>query len=252
MYSIDNLTSEIFEIASLGWQRLGKPVFLANLGGRLSKEAKTQLQLTGLPLKSFMEQYLSNRLRLISMGDTGDVVVPKGADTDRLTDEYLMGLHVKKPRLLSTRPPPIRYMAGVWKAFELPMSSQKRYIELRDGREAVCHNVDSETAAPPNSFEVVPEDLPPIDPYRNIASPPHIFRAIRVWAEKHQIDTARLREAPERSSTEGASPSSLSANAIASNNNAMERLRNFLEILEPDDLARISIPSEVLLHLLKR
>jgi hypothetical protein len=250
MYSIDKLTGEIIEIASLGWQRLGKPVFLANLGGRLSKDAKIQLQSTGLPLKTFMEQHLSNRLRLISMGDTGDVVVPKGADTDRLTDEYLVGLHIKKPRLLSPRLPPVRYMAGVWKAFELPMTSQKRYIELRDGREAMCHNLDSEGVAPPGSIEVLPEDLPPADPYRNIASPPHIFRAIRLWAEKHQIDTARLREAPERLSTE--SLLAPTANTITSNNNAMERLRNFLEILEPDDLARINIPSEVLLRLLKR
>jgi hypothetical protein len=239
---MEQLKSEIIRFVNERWKMNESPTFLAFLGSRLSLEAKNELRRLGIPLKSFIKDYLRDSVRYFAFGDGGDALVPALATKD-LTDGQLISRRANEPR----KPRSSRYLNDVWKAFERPMRLDKRYLQLADGR-AVFYDLDAGDPQPENSIEVRKQDVPAIDPMRGVAAPYDVGNAIQAWAEAHKINIQSLYEPASPSSVKApSSPHSPDPGVVG-----IQRLIGFLEILEPNDLNKVNIPSDVLLNILKR
>jgi hypothetical protein len=244
MVGAAKLNSEIPQLVAKKWADRPSPVFLAHVGAMLSADAKAELREMGVSLKDFVQLQLRDKIRFLVVGANGDALAPK-AETINLTDAELAARHTKTPRLRFPR-----FMGDVWRAFERPLRSEKRYLTINEGRDAQLHDVSSNDPQPPGSLEVPSEDIPPIDPVTGVAAAAKVFKAIQAWAAKNKLDLQGLLDTSDFKSKEAAMPAASSTTNV-SGNVGVERLRNFLEILEPDELAKINIPSEVVLRLLK-
>jgi hypothetical protein len=236
----DTLEAELVAMAREHWARENKPAFLSTIGGRLSQTAKVQFRAAGVPLRKFVETSLQGRLRLVSLGDGGDLVLPI-ENAANLGDEEVTSLAGAQPVPGRSLKFP-HFRREVWRAFSRPLGSTRRYLRISpDGVELL------ETDETPSGVvQVVAGDLPSIDGYFGRPRAESVAEAIASWAAKNNIDVELLKDREY-------SPTLRSSSRLSSTRTeGATRLLDFLEILEPSELSRVSLPGDVLLSVLKR
>lgn len=241
--SQNELVNGIRRIVTDEWEKRERPVFLSQLGLRLSPQAKAELRGTGLSLKEYIQRYLSEDVRLLIIGQTGDLLAP-GNETQNMTDDQLAALVRAAPTIPRERTFR-RFYRALWEAFWLPLpEGTRRYVEIT-GNDIKRYDVPAEESSPPGSKEISRGDLPQRDPVKNWVFAGDVADSIREWANKNNLlesdlydpDSKTVRESRAQALTEGS---------------GVDRLRSLLEILNQEELAKLNIPSDVLLSILKK
>lgn len=243
------LTNEIIQIVHDRWQREQKPTFLAHVGAKLSPIAKQELALSGLALKGYIGRHMGDQIRQFVIGDTGDVLVPANS-AKALTDAELVGLYAPTPTLTRPSSHYTRFVKPVWEAFTHAITSgSRRFVDVRDGGRSEVHDVATDYSHPAEWIEIVESDLPARNEVGWVR-PGDIVETIRSWAQRNKVEIEKLRDDSGQTgraqSGQGVFP------PLGSQRPAIDRLVEFLESLEPAELAKVSLSGEVLLGILRR
>ncbi|HYG25417.1 MAG TPA: hypothetical protein VD906_00765 [Caulobacteraceae bacterium] len=229
--------TEIPSVVARFWEERGHPIILSQLGASLSPESLAELRVAKGTLKGYISLHLSDKVRLVHLGGNTDAAAP-WVQTTGMTDEQI----AKKATLARERKVKINYPAfkkDVWAAFSQPIKDRIRYLEIQDGGEPVFHERETEIERS-GYYRISADDLPEFDPGTGRATPFSIAQAIRLWAGKVGVSLDRLYSDVVEPASGAQATSPLNA------------LANALGMLEPHEAARISIPGDVLLSVIKR
>jgi hypothetical protein len=226
----------------------GRPVFLSRIGLQLAKHYRRPFKymIPGLPLADFIRTYLSNRVELLEdTGALGYLVRLKDAP-DQPTAPPMQSPEkpISPPATFPSTEqtgPPIRaiprYEPSFWACFAKPLEPPtgfKRVVNLE----------------PPFSFEPIPEHLSVPEGFLEIdaeliapkSMPPgpgrsmYVVEQIEKWLKQHNLP-------PEQFFQRSHHPSSKTEERTAS-------IVALLSKLDPKDLERISIPTDIWLKLI--
>jgi hypothetical protein len=255
------LSGEVHKIVSDFWKSEQKPLLFSKIGQLIGDESKDELKSLKLTLKSYISKNMIGVVRLIFVEPNLVYAAPSEA-TKSLSDQELVlrissgavsaPQHVVVPAssLLSSKPMRAvmhkRFYKEVWAAFSRPINSIRRYLELRDGAHPLLHEIGTNEIAAQNAIEIVSSDLPEFDPSTRRAAPADIADAIRAWARAQSIPLSKLYDNSENQ--EGTVGSSTQLERLS----AAARMKLFLEALEPDEVSRVVIPSDIVLKILQR
>lgn len=221
------------------WKDYQKPWLLASLGGRIGAEAREVARKESATLGDYIELRFPDDVRIVTIPGHDKAAVPKDR-TEELTDADLVNaFKSKRGRVASKR----SYARNVWKAFYRPIAQGRRYVELRADDEPLIHEESDQHVSCENWYEVLPSDLQGIVGLTGADRTKAIESAIMAWAEKSSIDLDRLSALRESKETH---------DAIAPKSEGIGSLVQGLLVLEPSELARISIPGDVFLSVLRR
>jgi hypothetical protein len=235
-----DLMAEIPRSVGQNWRDKEAPVLLSALGMRLHPDARAELRVLKENLSDYVEAHLLDQVRLLTIPGKGLAAAP-AAETAELSDQDLIRRFNVTPRERSGGQANPRFYPHVWRAFSLPLSeAQRRFVSFQPNGIPKSTELPSAENAPYGATEVRLEDLP--DQPLGIGMPPApVAEAIRAWAKANHIDVNSLYvPTPPRS---GAPPS-----APAGEN----ELLGILNLLEPSELARIAVPADIVVTLLKR
>lgn len=255
------VSGEVRNIVSSNWRAYKKPILLSRIGQLIGEQSKAELRELKLSLRSHISRNMAEAIRTIFVEPNLYYAVP-AEDTKQLSDKDLVSrlnanndedpkfaMAAAHSKSLGGQPTRAvmhkRFYKEVWAAFSRPINSMRRYLELREDAHPLLHEIGINEPSPPGSIEISSLELPPFDPNTRKAAPAGIADAVRAWARAHNIHLSRLYDPESQEATVGYSNSPERLTAIA-------KMRLFLEALEPDEVSRVIIPSEVLLKVLQR
>ena len=207
------------------WSQQSTPLLLSSLGAADEGEVSRLVKREYSSLRSFLEQALSERLRVVehSLQATIVGVVPRNEDTDKIEDW---------DRLLEgTRSGVVRHRLhpAFWAAFRKPLDEGKeRYILFDDGNIGFD---DLPLGASSAEGVLIPGERV-VGPGATVEE---TYENAKAWAEENNLDIERFRHSV---SVEDSGP--LPANDL---------LGKLIVALEVEDLRKISIPMEVVAKL---
>lgn len=247
------LTEEICSVVDRRWRDQKVPMLLSQLGGLLSPPAKIEFRLTGMPLRDYIGRYLSSRIRIVNMDRHGDGAVP--AHEINTSDSELLKRY-EEARLSRPINPYPRFYPGIWGAFSRPLSLARRFIDKNSVPGPTFRDLNESEDADENWIEVRRDQLPAVDGGTGFPHPAAIAEAIRKWATDAQLEIGSLyqpaQQAAQQGSTVLARSNRLDPKEARSTSGGLNTLLTFLEELEPHERARLSIPGDILLSILKR
>ena len=214
------------------WKENQKPWLLASLGGQLGEEARTRVKQESETLGDYIEKKFFSSVRLVQIPGHDKAAVPKDRTADLSDADLAQIFRMKRGRTASKR----SYARNVWKAFFRPVQRGHRYLEIPVTGEITLHETDEETLHD-RWFEVSNSDLAQVEGLTGFERTKAIEASIIAWAEKTEIPIDRL-EAPRSARTSDSFPDA----AVG-----WRSLIDGLAVLEPSELARISIPGDVFL-----
>lgn len=218
------------------WKEYQKPWLLASLGGRLGPEARAKARESSETLGDYIEKNFGASVRLVQIPGHDKAAVPKDRAADLSDADLIQAFRMKKGRAANKR----SYAREVWKAFFRPVTRGHRYLEVPITGEITLHETDEETIQD-RWFEVSNSDLAGVDGLTGIERTKAIEASIIAWAEKSEIPIERL-EASRIAKTAENFPAAVGWRSLVEG----------LAVLEPSELARISIPGDVFLSVLRR
>jgi len=235
-----DLMAEIPRAVGQHWRDREAPVLLSALGMRLHPDARAELRVLKENLSEYVEAHLLQHVRLLTIPGKGRAAAPVAETTD-LSDQDLVKRFGAATRERSVGQANPRFSPQVWKAFCLPLAdTQRRFIVFAPNALPKCVELASTEPAPPGATEVRREDLPQ-QPLGFGMPPGPVSEAIRAWAKANSIEiTSIYMPAPLRPSA--TPPSSTGENDLL----------GILNLLEPSELARISVPADIVVNLVKR
>lgn len=229
------------EVATQHWEQYRSPLLLALLGEQLSRETRSYVKTHFRNLGDCIVRVFSGTIRLIRIPGHDLAAAPTAATSEFSDDDLVRSFQQAKPSGSSSRK---SYAKAVWRGFFRPVGETPRFIEVPENGEPVLHDNSPPEGAVSNWFEVVSDDLSEIQPGVGPARANSIEQAILKWAAKHSIPPSRL----ESERTE----KTYSRTEAVSRSGGILELQRALGVFEPSELARISIPGDVLLSLIKR
>ena len=253
-----NLDQEIRDFVSDSWLNKGRPILLSALGGELSDAAKFVIRGLNAPLRRYIADHLQDSIRVVSMPARGDAAVPL-EEAKPFTDAQLTQMYLAKSK--EERPP--RYLPAVWRAFRVPIpEGHKRFLMNQPGRTTRLREMDVASDNPEYAIEVRRQDLAVSDIHGELPTPEAVEKALAEWRRINNVPLEYLtisKDDPHPAIT-GVEPAghnsrpatipkpSLKANSVRS----FDALEAGLSILTKEELARISIPADILLSVLER
>jgi hypothetical protein len=250
MYSSEELTQEIVSAVNAEWNRAKSPLLISKLGlSGLSNEARAHLRDEKTPLKRFIKDKISDKIRIVTMPRQGGGVVP-AAETTGMSDDEICARYERTREPRTDRQMPPKFFPDVWAAFRDRMPDGK--IIVVSGVDRSEPELRSEVQGyEPAENEYVIESFETAitvdaDKYPTAAE---IRKAIVSWASKNHIPISTLMYTPS-------SPNSLPSTIRSVKDARANRARDvgFIEILESlskDQLAKLAFPGDVILSVLR-
>lgn len=233
-----NLMGAIPSFLSTRWKRKPLPVLLSAFGGLIPPEARAELRLTKMSLKDYIRAHLADQVRVISIPQKGDAIVPV-LETRGLADEELIRLYHEGARD-KFKSSGGRFFPNIWAAFFNPLQTKRRFIRLAPGKPEVIEDENGKELED-GWLEVKEADLPSVQP-GTAPFPPDVSHAIKCWAEQNAINVDDL-YLKETSDFSPHSPSQLLPST---------GLMEILNLLQPHELSRINIPADIVISVLRR
>lgn len=236
-----DLETEIKVAVQSQWDTKGIPTVLAMLGGRLSEKAKAELRVTNQPLAKYIRHRMSDSIRLVTANSGADLAAPV-SETSALNDSELEQVYLNGRAPSNASRPTVRFKSAVWNSFLHPISDVRRFVELSENGEARAHDVAKGEKPHERWLEVESADLPPFDAETGKASWAAIATSIRAWAENKKVPLDDLQV------SEKVAVSAVRAE-VSGSDLPIVALAKALRGLDAGQLARISIPADVILTL---
>jgi hypothetical protein len=247
MSEVENTAAAIEQTVAAWWAEYRAPLLLSKLGGLIPSEIQKNLRLERIPLKRFIRDELEGRVRLLKMPRLGGGVSPwnetKGiseGDLERMFEE-------RRRERLEQRIP--RYNALIWDAFRTPLlDGRRRFVRIGDAGEIELSEVGDDAEVPTGDgwIEVAQQDLGHVPPAGHPMAR-DMDGAIRRWAEG-KIEANKLVQPT------GEQPKSFQVRRGKENRSlsSLSTVISGLEGFTNEELARIQIPADVLLSILRR
>ena len=215
-----DLDERLVELVNQWWAEHGKPLLLSQLGGYDNGKLGAAIKGKARNLATYIETRLSDRVRVIRHEERPQVVgvVPADAEVARFGGATAL-LERTGNRPIGS----VRFHRAFWAAFRQPLTeSQRRYINLR----APVHfqDVPIDDPQPENSTEVDSAYI--VDTEDEV----EVQGKINEWLAANGLDSAAFAVSKEQESKP------LPANDL---------LGRLLGALDPDQLARINMPLDV-------
>jgi hypothetical protein len=223
------------------WERRGAPVLLSALGSFLPEQSKFELRTIKKTLLTYIHEHLQSEVRTLLIPGKAHAVVPLSASSE-LSDAELVRRYYAQSvdRSPSVNP---RFFPEVWSALSRPLQDARRFLKLREGFRPQLVEIGPSEEPEEGLVEVLPADIAEKEE-GTLSNGALIADAIRRWADKNKVELSRLliptRDEPAPQPRRATQTGSLDA-LVAS-----------LNLLQPHELARISIPADVVLSLLQR
>ena len=235
--SAPDLRQAIVDLCSANWEQTGKAYLLSRLGLDLSREGYDLKQaLRGAKLLHFLTHDLSDVLRIEQNPDNPIEwgIFPKAAKLTRDVPSYFHR-EAKKPAADAVAE--IQFHKAFWAAFVVPLQAgNARFIQLAP----VIQFTDlADTAAvPPSSMQIEPEFI--LDDESLIGRERHdrVYKAVIDWCKKHELEPQRFAASEHTLGHRVGHPAKGTV------------LHLLLRLLGPRDLARISMPLDIVSRLL--
>lgn len=245
MSSEAGIANEIDLVVNAWWDKHQSPVLLSKLGSLLLPETQQLVRDGKMGLKRFIALY-NPSMRLLEMGRHGGGVAPAEKAAGKSEDDLERAF--ENQRRLETVDRIPSYDSLVWRAFRAPIvAGERRFLKVDPGEKIELREVESSAAFPDNGtyLEIKPSDLSHLDG----ELPPtarDIHDAIMKWAEGR----TDLRNLTKSSDTRA--PVANVQFKGAPRSSALDSLIFGLRGFTREELARISIPADVLLSMLER
>lgn len=254
MTSVASANDEITRIVGDAWDNPpGGPLLISKLGMRLSPETKAVIASSGFGLKRYVQENLSDVIRFVPMRSRGGGVAPWAATKD-LTDQQIEELYVERPEGTGAQSSVPKYWGDVWRGFQTPLDDGTvRYVllEAHGGPEVGTSSKDA--PLPANAKLIDPKDLVLPSEDGTLPSRVTVHQAIENWCRREGVPVASLvftRLHPKRVVGTALIPErKLYSGTKGASSNA--RLLG-LHLLTREELARISIPADLVLAILER
>ena len=245
MSSNAEIAQEIEGVVDAWWENNQVPVLLSKLGSLLSPETQRLVRDEKIGLKRFIALY-SPGIRLLEMGRHGGGGAPN-EETIEFTDEELSKIFENKRKLEDVDRIP-SYDVLVWRAFRTPLSpGERRFLKIDPDDRIELRQMEAPEEAPeePTYFEVKADDLSHLQ--GNLpATARDVHNAIKAWAEG-KTDFNNLIKSHEHRGL-NAKAKLMDRQVGLDVDGIIANLRGFTK----DELARISIPADVILSFLER
>ena len=215
-----DLDERLVEWVNQWWAEHGKPLLLSQLGGYYDGNLSAAIKGKARNLATYIETRLSDRVRIIRHEERPQVVGAVPADTDVAR----LGGATTLLEQTGNRPSgSVRFHRAFWAAFRQPLDeSNRRYISLT----APVHfqDVPNGEPQPENSTEIDGAYI--VDTEDEV----EVLGKIDQWLSAHGLDSAVFAVSKEQKSKP------------LPDNDLLGRL---LGALDPDQLARINMPLDV-------
>lgn len=251
MFDEGVLDAEILAAVRHVWHNETRPLLLSQLGlTALSDEAKEFVAEHSVSLKRHARQRLSEELRFVPMLRQGGGLAP-AAETERMSDVDLERAYNAAVSAIPKRARRIRFEREVWRAFADP---------LPDGTLRAINATVSPSAVRQLGVgdQLLPDELPVTANETAISDAPDggvtavaVERAILNWCAEMKIDPSDLAVTLP---TRPASGSAGTAGPTRAHGGAPDSpgFADVLRSIPREQLARVSIPGDVLLSIVER
>jgi hypothetical protein len=234
------------------WDDERKALLLTRLGITIRENLASGTTLEGLApygLLRFIKNELSTSV-LIREPDLPDGtigIIPVNAKIDNPEElfrtrgpHHMKGLPSAANHRSNRR---VRYRSALWTALKNPLDASKRRFLRADFHHFV--DMDATAPIPPNSIEIFQSDIVGIQGPLPAEEAGKIHLAIEKFIAKNQIDTSRAIDVPQdRSSSQLSIKATEKGGAID--------LGSLFEVLSNSDLARISVPLDIVAEALRK
>ncbi|NTE84284.1 hypothetical protein G6M12_22235 [Agrobacterium tumefaciens] len=240
MNSVSDINNQIKAAVEAEWNASEGPLLISQLGMRLDSATKEALSQTGIGLKRYVREHLEGSVRFVPMKSHGGGLVPVEKTND-LTDSQVEARYKPASMKLSSPSEIPRYHRDVWRAFRDELNANEaRYIVFKDGKSPRLVDVSEGAAHPEGAAPVQRDDI--VQPGSD-SSPPSretVHEAIQSW---------RIRENIPQEDLEFVMPPK--PKELTRGHEADTVIKN-LDLLTRDELARISIPADLVFLMLER
>ena len=259
MSNIEEVNSEIEQFIDKEWNSFKRPLLISRLGVVLSESAKLVLSSSGLGLKRYIEENLGDRVRVVPMKGRGGAAVPS-IETRDYTDAEVENLYNNRPDPTADQTSVPLYWGDIWRGFqkELPESTVRYILIGVSGRPEVA-DVPKGNPMPDNAKIIQRDDLVLSAPDEPRPSRIAVHQAIENWCRRENIPLKSVRfdtSEQSRRLEAAAGPRKRSLNytssSTASEFDKFTSLMQGIDLLNRDELARISIPADLVLAILER
>lgn len=248
---------EIAKVILDEWERSGRPLLTSRLGMRLTADTKAELSASGHGLKRYIQENLSDVVRIVPLRGRGGGVAPI-VETENLTDQQIEERFVSRPDVIDSRFTIPKYWGDVWRGFQTPLPENAvRYILLEAFGGPVVQTTSKDASMPPNAKLIDTNDL--VLPEANGPLPPKIavHRSIENWCLRESVPIGSLVYSRPENSTEGhpgavEAQRSTNKTATGGRSDRSSFLMQGLNLLNRDELSRINIPADLVLTMLER
>ena len=216
--SPESLDREIVGYVRRHWDEEQTPLLLSALGGQV--DIREHLKNDGRSLADYLLERLADQINVIRHTTNPTVVAAVPADASGDFDSLL-----EKARGRHAGADASRFAPALWAAFRRPLDDTKeRYVSVK----RPIRFIDVALEERPKGRIAIPREY--------ISDAPGVYERIEKWMQENNIDRAPL----------------LSEIRASEKLPADDVLGRFLSALDPEELARVSIPLDIVKKLRQR
>jgi hypothetical protein len=244
----EDLDREIVLAVNKEWGDHRSPLLISQLGlARLSEPAKRFIKEQKLSLKRHVRTRLYEQLRFVPMLRQGGGVAPR-AGTAHLTDEDLENAFAEYQRAKGSARQQTRFHPAIWAAFRDPMPPATRRIVSISSDELSVRQEPEGAAPGPNEHAIDPHETALTATSGEFPTAEDVRLAIVEWCREHQVELAKISIAP--APQPAGSPRPTHRDVAPPTGLQSLGLLEVLRMLPKEQLARLSVPGDVVLSIL--
>ncbi|MCP3735025.1 hypothetical protein M9979_09105 [Sphingomonas sp. RP10(2022)] len=235
------------------WDSARRPLLISRLGMRLTPDTKAVLNESGLGLKRYIQRHLGGSVRLVPMKGRGGGAAPVDR-TVGIADDELETSYDDRTDAGSHRIDVPQFWGDIWRGFQTALAEgDVRYVVFNAAGNPEVRDVRHDTPPPAGAWPIEPDDLalaPSGEPRPSRAA---VYHAIQNWCRRTGVAVERLtfdRAAPAPAGR--LDPSGEPSRRPATRSGDRPSFMQGIDLLSRDELARISIPADLVLAMLER
>jgi hypothetical protein len=251
----DQANEEIHRVILDEWITWQRPLLISQLGSLLSPPTKAAISETGHGLKRYIQESLEDRVRLVPMKNRGGSVAPL-KETRDYSDAELEELYNKRSEPVSSTVQIPMYWGDVWRGFQKDLDEGSvRYIIVEPSGRPVVVDAPEGAALPEHAKLIERSDLVLSAPGEARPSRMSVQQAIENWCVREGVPSNTfefIRPQYSQRPEAFAEPAKKTAATVSSKNDRVSSLMRGIDLLNREELARISIPADLVLAILER